>query len=263
MKDSLDGRIAQTVKYYVLKNKCHRHWTWSFIKALFHSVFNLFSWQLWYGVFLFFVIYCTAFAIYIVMTYVGGGVCLSISKIIHIIDQVREFFGIHTHIDVKAIDALSGLVDGTCHEFSNCGYTIRYWFSRSMGNSLCEDMMWYESITLTRWFVSKPLSFLYVKLGVVPGAMCQADMTWDMCAGVIGTKALLDFMVEKGLWIILIMKVTYPLIRYFVRCLLDVLHIVCAEFHFLLYRMQPRFKQNKCTFVNFFHRLHLFRNHIS
>jgi hypothetical protein len=263
MNDSLDGRISQTVKYYFLKNKYHKHWVWSFIKALFHSVFNLFSWQLWYGVFLFFAIYCTAFAIYIAMRYIGGGVCLTLSKIIHVIDQVRDFFGMRVHIDVKAIDALAGLVDGTCDEFSHCGYTIRYWISRSMGNSLCEDMMWYESITLTRWFVSRPLSFLYIKVGVVPGAMCQVDLTWDMCAGVIGTKALLDFMVEKGLWILLIMKVTYPLIRYFMSRLLDMFHIVCAEFHFLLYSMQPRFKQNKCTFVNFFHRLHIFSDYTS
>lgn len=251
--------IAQTVKYYLNRDKYNKHWIWLFIKALSRSIFNLFSLQLWYGVFLFFLIYCVAFAVYIAMRYVGGGLCLVVSKIIHFVDSVRRILGIGRRINVEAIDALAGLVDGTCQEFSDYGYTLRYWFSRSMGNSLCEDMMWYESITLTRWFVAKPLSFLYVKVGVVPGRMCDVDMTWDMCAGVIGSKALLDFMVEKGLCVILVLTIAYPLIWYFVQVLVDLLHITYGELHFLLYRMQPRFKHSKYLFVKFFHRLHLFR----
>ena len=254
-------KIERTVKYYVNKELHKIHWIWGFIKALFETFLNFFSWQIWYGVFIFFVIYCVASTIYIAMKYVAGGVCFLIKKIIDVINTAREILLMHGKIDVKEIDALSALVDGTCDEFSSWRYTIRYWISRSLGNTLCEDMLWYESITLTRWFVARPLSFMYTSVGVTPGEMCQLDMVWDMCAGVIGTNSLLVFMVKKGLWIILGLVLGYPLIRYVLRVMNNALHIFWGEVHFWLYKFQPHLKEAKHTFVNFLQRVHLFSTH--
>jgi hypothetical protein len=255
--------IKETVKYYVNRQRYNRHWVWLFVKAILESVVNFCSLRLWYSIFLFFMLYCIAFALYTAMKDVGGGVCNIIEKIIHVINIVRKILSIHGKISVKTIDALAALVDGTCQEFTSPSYTMRYWISRSLGNTLCEDMMWYESITLTRIFVSKPLSFMYVNVGVVPGEMCQLDMVWDMCAGVIGSMSLLDFMMQEGLWIIVGLMVMFPLVRYVLKVVLCLLHLAYGEAHFLLYRLQPKFKEGKSRFKRFMHRFHIFKHHIS
>ena len=158
---------------------------------------------------------------------------------------------------------MSALMDGTCDDFISAGYTLRYWIARAMGNSLCEDMMWYKTITLTRYLVAEPLKFLYVSVGVIPGEQCQLDMVWDMCAGVIGSMSWLDFMIEKGLWIMVGLIVTAPMLKYFFDIICNGMHLAFGEIHFLLYKSQARFRKRKKKFLSFVHRCRLFMHHAS
>ena len=251
MKMNQDKVIKNTVeKYFLLYELKSKSWILNFFKSLFSCIFNLFSLRLWYGILLFFFIYCIAFALYLIMTYIGGGICFIIKKIIDSINWVVRNLLLKKsfQIDIKAVDALSSLIDGTCDNFKSLTYTNRYWFSRILGNSLCSEMMWYETITLTKYFIAYPLKFLYVEVGTIPGQMCELDMQWDMCAGVIGTKAWLDFMVEKGLWILLgLFIVGWPLTKYILHLLKFLITFLIHEIHFQLYKLHPRYKKKKLS----------------
>ena len=254
-----EKRIRHLVKYFLNKEKSSMHWLRSFFSSLFKSVCNLFSFSMWYGVLTFLFIYCIAIMCYFILTYVGGGICELIEKIIDAVNWVRRNMLAKSHdVHVAAIDSLAALVDGTCAEFRSPSYTLRYWTARTSGNSLCKHLSWYESITLTRWFVAKPLSFFYINIGTMPGTMCQLTLTWDMCAGVTGTKAILDFMVKKGLWILVGLYITFPMIKFVFHLLFSLLRVLCNEMHFQLYKMQPRLKRMREGFVHFWQRCHIF-----
>ena len=245
--NKLQNKIVQNAveKYMLIYQFKTKEWICCFIKSLFSCIINLFSLRLWYGILLFFFIYCIAFALYIIMTYVGGGVCYVIKKTIDTINWVAQKILLQHNfdIDVKEIDALAGLVDGTCDDFNSVSYTNRYWFSRILGNKLCAEMMWYETITLTKYFIAYPLKFLYVEVGTIPGQMCDLDMQWDMCAGVVGTMAWLNFMVEKGLWILLgLFIIGWPLTKYVLRMIKFITSFVIHEIHYQLYKIHPKYK---------------------
>ena len=246
LTDSENNVIKNTVEKYMLFYTFRtKHIIFNFLKSLFRCIINLFSLKLWYGILLFFFIYCIAFALYIIMTYIGGGICYVIKEILNAINWVAHKILLQKsfNLDIKAVDALSSLVDGTCDEFRSVTYTNRYWFSRVLGNNLCAEMMWYETITLTKYFIAYPLRLLYVEVGTIPGEMCHLDIQWDMCAGVIGTKAWLDFMIEKGLWILLgLFVVGWPITKYFWKTLKFLLSILIHEIYYLLHKIHPKNK---------------------
>ena len=218
------------------------------LKAFFLTIRNLFSLSLWYGIGTFFVLYIIGCTIFMSMTYIGGGVCLAIKKLLDWINWVlRKLLFSKSHkIDVEAITALSGLVDGSCVHFKDIPYTLRYWLSRSLGNTLCKEILWYESITLTRIFVAYPLSFLYVEVGTMPGQMCDLGLEWDMCAGVIGTKAVLDFLMKKGLWIFLgLFIVGWPITKCFLSFVWKSFTFLIRKLHLKLYMSHPRLKSQE------------------
>lgn len=251
--------VKETVKRYVRRERYRTHLWWNLIKAIFRSVVNLFSLRMWYGVFLFFVTYCIGFALYYAIAYVVGGVCYIIEKIIHVINTIIDTvtIGQGKKIDVREIDALAGLVDGTCSEFHSVSHTVRYWIARTVGNSLCLDLSWYESITLTRWFVSRPLQLFYVEVGTLPGHLCQLSMSWDICAGVTGTKAILDFALRRGLWILLALIILSPCLRVFLLFAKRLVCLAASEVHYWLYTVQPRWKGMKHRLVSWWQRCHL------
>ena len=260
MDQSVIPEIKETVKLYVNRRQYRLQGVLSFCIALGKSIWKLCSIQLWYSVALFLLLYCVGYAVYICMRYVGGSICFVLKSIIDVINDIAKFFKAKK-VQSTGIDAMAALMDGTCDDFTSIGYTLRYWIARSMGNSLCHDMEWYRSITLTKYFVAEPLQFLYVSVGVTPGEICDLNSVWDMCAGVIGTMAWLDFMVEKGLWILLGFIVTAPLLKFIFKNIRNALHLLFGEIRFILFKSQPRVKKHK--FASFVERCHFFIEHAS
>lgn len=249
--------VIKIVKHYVEIETNKPHIVLGLLKAIVQSLIRLFDIRMWYGVLLFIITYLIGTNLFITITFVVGGVCFLINRIIDVINVVQDVLtlGSAHKIDVKEVDALSGLIDGRCFRFFSPQYTMRYWFARTLGNKLCEELSWYETITLSRWFVAKPMKFFYIQVGTVPGEHCHLTMAWDVCAAVTGTKGILDFLMFEGVWILVALIVFSPIIMRVLKITKRIVYLVTSELHFWLYVVQPRWKKAKRAMISWWHRI--------
>lgn len=217
-----------------------------FIFAIVHCLCNLFSLKLWLCVGCLFLFYLFAAALGLFVEYICGGVCYVIKKII---DGVNEIISLlpwssRHYYDVKAIDALAALVNGECDIFKSPSTTINYWWKRIIGYSLCKKLLWYNTISLTRWMITVPLSFILFQQDV--NDQChQTSLTNDMCAGIIGTMSILNWMVTTGIWIFVGLIILWPLVKFVVRLLNTVCQILYTIIFCFMYDLSHNKKQQK------------------
>lgn len=208
----------------------------NFISAIFHCLLNIVSIKLWFAVGCFLIFYLFATGVGLVIEYICGGIGYIIKEIIIFVSKIVSFLTWSSvHYDVKAIDALAALVDGECSQFSQTSFVVNYWWTRIVGTSLCDKLEWYETITLTRVLIARPLGIILFLDGI--DSKCHMiSMTNDMCAAVIGSLSLLKWMVSTGIWIFVGCIIFAPLLRFachVVKILVRVLYteIFCALYH--------------------------------
>lgn len=216
-----------------------------FIVAIFKSLCNLFSIHLWISILAILILYIFSTGIGLIIEYICGGVCYIIKKTLDVISEIVSFLTwSRRHYDVKAIDALAALVDGECDSFKSIETTINYWWTRTIGTSLCKKIMWYNTISLTRWTIGKPVSVVLFQNNI--DSQCKRmSLKNDMCAGIIGTMSILNWMVAKGIWIAVGLYVSWPLIKFAFRLLKMFLQIIYTEVFCYCYEICHSNKKNK------------------
>ena len=215
-----------------------------FVGAVFECFLKVASIKLWFAVGGFFLFYLFASGVGLVIEYICGGICYLIKEIIDFISETASFFTMsRIHYDVKAIDALAALVDGQCSQFKRSRVVLKYWWIRFVGTSLCDKIRWYETITLTRIFISKPLGIVLFQNEI--DLKChRISMTNDMCAAVIGSITLLNWMVTFGIWLLVACVIFAPLLKFFLHVTNLLVRILYTEIFCTLYHV-THCKHNK------------------
>ena len=172
------------------------------------SLFTLINPAFWY----------TLIGLY-VMSILTFGMCFAIQNVAgqlaHVLNKLLHLF---SHKEYTKLKAVASLTDGTCDEFKHLSVLLRYFIAKLFGNPLCEEMVWYESITLTRIFISYPLRLVYPSFGTqVSGSdwlhqKCSLNFQTDLCAGVVGGQTISKFMYTEGIWIYVIFTMLKPII---------------------------------------------------
>ena len=123
----------------------------------------------------------------------GYGICCAIQTVAggtaDGLNKAAHFFHVHN----SKLEAVAGLYDGSCSHYEHLSTLFYYLFEKMIGVPTCQQMAWYETITLTRLFVAYPLHLVG----------CIGGLQNDLCAGVVGGKALGQFIFEKGVWMFL------------------------------------------------------------
>lgn len=181
--------------------------------ALLKCVVNTLNPYLWYTVLGFLLFSSCTLGILYAVQYIGGGTGYIVKKIIDFLNKVRHFFRHNAQDwDVEAIDAMAALVDGTCEPFTHASGAIKYLVNKFFSLTMCEKISWYESITLTRIFIARPMRSLFVDESVMPLHSCRTRKVSDMCAWVVGFESFLTYMLKKGLWLLVLLHILTPLL---------------------------------------------------
>lgn len=206
-----------------------------FISAVFECALNCASIKLWYAIGCFFLFYLFASGAGLVIEYICGGTCFIIKQIIDFVSEIASFLTMSTiHYDVKAIDALAALVDGQCNQFKNPSVVLNYWWIRFIGTSLCDKLRWYETITLTRIFISQPLGIVLFQ-DQMDMKCNRVSTTNDMCAGVIGSLSLLNWMIATGIWLFVACVIFAPILKFVLYVIKLFVRVMYTEIFCLLY----------------------------
>lgn len=222
----------------------------SLVVASFKCVRNALNPALWYSVLSFLFLSAITLAILYAIQYLGGGLGYLVNQIIHTINSIRHFFVSSCHDwDVEVIDSLSALVDGSCNSFQHPSTLARYCVNKFYSSTMCHAIAWYDSITLTRVFISKPLKAVFTDRGMLRLHSCSMRKATDMCAWVVGTESVLKFMMKKGLWILVCLYIFSPFISVVLHemrvALHGLIHRVCAKLHKIMPRLSSRFHVNQ------------------
>lgn len=181
--------------------------------ALFKCTRNALNPALWYSVLLFMLLSSCSLGILYAVQYLGGGLAYVINKVIYALNRVRHFFSHHSRDwDVEVLDALSGLVDGTCKDFQEPATLAKYGLNKLFSEKWCDKIRWYESITLTRVIIARPVRAIFTNTEMLREHSCSMRLVSDMCAWVVGTEAVLKYMMKKGLWILVCLYIFAPCI---------------------------------------------------
>ena len=208
-----------------------------FVGAIFGCFLNVASIKLWYAVGGFFLFYLFASGTGLVIEYICGGICYIIKEIIDFVSEIASLLTMsRIHYDVKAIDALAALVDGQCSQFKNPTVVLSYWWTRIVGTSLCDKVRWYETITLTRIFISKPLGMILFQ-NEIDKKCHMISTTNDMCAGVIGSLSILNWMVAFGIWLLVACVIFAPLLKFFLHVTNLLVRVIYTEIFCTLYHV--------------------------
>ena len=181
--------------------------------ALFKCTRNALNPALWYSVLIFLLLSSCTLGILYAIQYLGGGLGYLINKVIHVLNKTRHFFSHKSRAwDVEVVDALSALVDGTCDSFKQPTTLAKYGFNKLFSEKICDKMKWYESITLTRVLIARPVHAIFTTTGMLRVHSCHMSIVADMCAWIVGTEALLKYMIKKGLWVLVGLYIFTPCI---------------------------------------------------
>ena len=166
---------------------------------------------LWYSVLAFYLFSSCCLGILYAIQYLGGGLGFVVNKIIHSVNKVRHFFKHKSHEwDVEVIDAMSALVDGTCDYFTRPSAVLKYCINKLFSKTVCDKMAWYESITLTRIFVARPMQTIFADETMMHLHSCEMTKVSDLCAWIVGTESFLKYMMAKGVWILVALHIFSP-----------------------------------------------------
>ena len=188
--------------------------------ALLKCVRNALSPGLWFSVVAFFLFSSSTLGILYAVQYVGGGLGLVVNRIIHTLNKWRHFFKHSSHEwDLEAIDSMSALVDGTCASFARPSALIEYGFNKIFSGTVCERISWFESITLTRVFVARPMLAFLSDDTMLRMHPCNMRKVTDLCAWIVGTESLLKYMMQEGVWILVGLYIMSPLISLVMSCI--------------------------------------------
>lgn len=169
--------------------------------------------NLWYMVLGFLLFSSSTLGILYAIQYIGGGTGYIVKKIIDFLNKVRHFFHHNAQDwDVEAIDAMAALVDGTCEPFAHPSRAIKYLVNKFFSLTMCEKIAWYESITLTRIFIARPMRSIFVDNSMMPLHSCRVTLVSDMCAWVVGLESFLKYMLKKGMWLLVLLHIFSPLL---------------------------------------------------
>lgn len=210
---------------------------WNLVVSIVHCLCNALSIKLWYAVGGFFLFYLFAMGIGLLIEYICGGVCFLIKNIIDVVSEIASVVTMsRKHYNVYAIDALAALVDGECVGFTHPSAVLGYWWTRLVGTSICSKIQWYNTITLTRIFISKPLSLLLPN-STDDDKCHRISMTNDMCAAIIGSLTLLNWMLHVGIWIFVCIVIFAPLFSFVLHATKMFCKVIYTELFCIMYTL--------------------------
>lgn len=213
--------------------------------TLFKCIRNALNPALWYSVLLFLLLSSCSLGILYAVQYLGGGLGYIINKVIHALNSVRHFFSHHSrHWDVEVIDALSGLVDGTCNDFKQPGTLVKYGFNKLFSKKWCDKIEWYESITLTRVMIARPVRGIFTNTEMLQVHSCSMRLVSDMCAWVVGTEAILKYMMKRGLWVLVGLYIFAPCIALVFHAIREVVGKTTRKIQKYADRLLPKILPN-------------------
>jgi hypothetical protein len=168
-----------------------------------------------------------------------------INKVIYALNSIRHFFSHHSrNWDVEVVDALSGLVDGTCNDFKHPATLARYGVNKLFSEKWCDKIQWYESITLTRVIIARPVRAIFSNTEMLQLHSCSMRLVSDMCAWVVGTEALLKYMMKKGIWILVGLYIFAPCIALISHALREVLSKASRKIQKFTDQLLPKISPN-------------------
>ena len=202
--------------------------------ALLKCVVSALNPYLWYTVLGFLLFSSCTLGILYTIQYIGGGIGYTVKKIIDFLNKVRHVFSHNApDWDVEAIDAMAALVDGTCEPFARPSGAIKYLVNKFFSLTMCEKIAWYESITLTRIFIARPLQTVFVDESMMPLHSCRMSKVSDMCAWVVGFESFLKYMLKRGLWLLVLLHIFSPLLSLCLsrlgKCIAHVVHRISSR----------------------------------
>jgi hypothetical protein len=231
-KDTIDS-VGHFLATYLWKPKLL---VWNLVTSIVHCLCNALSIKLWFAVGGFFLFYLFSMGVGFLIEYLCGGVCFLIKNIINVVSEIASVVTFsRKHYNVFAINALAALVDGECEGFKHPLAVLGYWWTRMVGTSICSKIQWYNTITLTRIFLSKPLSLLLLNQG--EDKCHRISMTNDMCAAVIGSMTLLDWMLHLGIWIFVCVVIFSPLFCFVLHSMKMFCKVMYTELFCIMYSL--------------------------
>lgn len=214
--------------------------------ALLKCLRNIMNPALWYSVLVFFFMAIVVLAILYAVQYIGGGLGYIVNQVIHALNKVRHFFKHNAHDwDSEVIDSLSGLVDGSCDPFKHASSLMRYGMNKLFSAAVCEKLRWYESITLTRIFVAKPVKALFTDTSMLQLHSCSMRKSSEFCAWIVGTEHVLKFMIKKGMWILVAIHILFPFISLGFKLLRYAVQKCIHKMYTYIRRIMPKLHVNQ------------------
>ena len=135
-----------------------------------------------------------------------------------------------------------------CRDISDWWQDMIYWIQRAVGDGggLCKDLEWFQTITMTRYLVYYPLKWAF---WVSMHGDCNPTVGSDICA-VAGLEYVFEFFLYKGILAIVIVTRCWPLIRAVLKSVASELSVICFEFRYIFYKLNPKKIAHKHSSVN-------------
>ena len=243
-----------------------------FIKATLWSIYNFAPWHSYLFIAISFVVICTIgkYLIKLFCIVCGdlGIILKEISKVLRkIINPIAETIGkvarsfkrgkrtskkpVHSEIywrmDIFRAMSVLNTNDG-CKDIKNWWHDVVYWIQRSIGrNGLCRDLKWYHSISLTRYLVYYPVKWLF---WTSMHGDCHVTLASDLCA-VAGLAYVFEFLLKKGIILIVVVTRCWPLITLFLKFIQLELNLLVYEVKYQIHKLNPRMIAHKHVNLNY------------
>jgi hypothetical protein len=155
-------------------------------------------------------------------------------------------------IKLGEVKTIAQLAFGQCRDFDTPVKVFRYFFLLTAGTEICDNLAWYESLTLTKYLVYTPARLVFWTDST---GSCRTTTTTNLCA-FAGTELIFDFILKDVIVSFVIVVGCWPLIRNAVKFVSNEFHYFLYEIRYLSFRLHPN-KRWKPSLPSFLSRRHL------
>ena len=139
-------------------------------------------------------------------------------------------------IDLDQFQILMQLSHGECKDFETAWKVFKYIFLLiAGGESICKNLTWFRTISLTRIFVFYPASSI---LWVDSQDNCETSIATNVCA-FSGMALVLDFVLKDCILPIVVIVGCWPLIKNACRLITCEIRLAIYEVKYLLLKLHP------------------------
>lgn len=138
-------------------------------------------------------------------------------------------------IKLGEVKTIAQLAVGQCRDFETPFKVFRYFLLLIAGSDMCENLAWYKSITLTRYFVYTPARWIF---WTDTTGSCRLSTTNNLCA-FAGTELILDFILKDVVTSFVIIVGCWPIIRNSFKFALNEFLFFFYEIRYFSYLLHP------------------------